>query len=59
VEVVEGLEPGAQVVRAGHQKIFEGAKVMPVTSQGATREPSEWGGTGEPSEQAEKGEPSQ
>lgn len=36
VEVVEGLQPGMQVVRAGHQKLFEGAKVMPVTSQGVT-----------------------
>jgi membrane fusion protein (multidrug efflux system) len=33
VEVKEGLRPGAQVVRAGHQKLFEGAKVMPVVSQ--------------------------
>ncbi len=33
VEVVEGLEPGMKVVRAGHQKLFEGARVMPVTSQ--------------------------
>jgi hypothetical protein len=33
VEVVEGLEPGARVVRAGHQKLFEGARVMPVTSR--------------------------
>ncbi len=33
VEVVEGLAPGTLVVRAGHQKLFEGAKVIPVTSQ--------------------------
>jgi len=33
VEVVRGLEPGMQVVRAGHQKLFDGAKVMPITSQ--------------------------
>ncbi len=33
VEVVEGLAPGTVVVRAGHQKLFEGAKVMPVVSQ--------------------------
>ena len=37
VEVLQGLEPGMKVVRAGHQKLFEGAKVMPVSSQGATR----------------------
>ncbi len=33
VEVVKGLQPGATVVRAGHQKLFEGARVMPVPSQ--------------------------
>jgi membrane fusion protein (multidrug efflux system) len=30
VEVVSGLEAGQTVVRAGHQKLFPGAKVMPV-----------------------------
>ena len=30
VEVVQGLEEGKQVVKAGHQKLFPGAKVMPV-----------------------------
>jgi membrane fusion protein (multidrug efflux system) len=30
VEVTAGLEPGGRVVRAGHQKLFVGAKVMPV-----------------------------
>ncbi len=30
VEVVKGLEAGMKVVRAGHQKLYEGAKVMPV-----------------------------
>lgn len=33
VEVVKGLQPGATVVRAGHQKLFEGARVVPVPSQ--------------------------
>ncbi len=33
VEVVSGLEKGAKVIRAGHQKLFPGAKVMPVNSQ--------------------------
>jgi membrane fusion protein (multidrug efflux system) len=28
VEVTGGLEPGARVVRTGHQKLFEGAKVQ-------------------------------
>jgi membrane fusion protein (multidrug efflux system) len=34
VEVVDGLKEGMTVVRAGHQKLFEGGKVMPITSQG-------------------------
>jgi membrane fusion protein, multidrug efflux system len=32
VEVVGGLEAGQKVVRAGHQKLFDGAKVMPIPS---------------------------
>lgn len=32
VEVVEGLEPGMIVVRAGHQKLFDGGKVAPINS---------------------------
>jgi hypothetical protein len=34
VEVVQGLEPGQRVVRAGHQKLYETAKVIPIESQG-------------------------
>lgn len=34
VEVLDGLKPGMTVVRAGHQKLFEGAKVMPVVTAG-------------------------
>jgi membrane fusion protein (multidrug efflux system) len=30
VEVLSGLEPGMTIVRAGHQKLFDGARVMPV-----------------------------
>ncbi|MEN8006161.1 MAG: efflux RND transporter periplasmic adaptor subunit [Candidatus Krumholzibacteriota bacterium] len=30
VEIIAGLDEGQQVVRAGHQKLHEGAKVMPV-----------------------------
>jgi membrane fusion protein (multidrug efflux system) len=30
VEVVQGLKPDMEVVSAGHQKLFEGAKVMPL-----------------------------
>ncbi len=33
VEVLEGLKPGMMVVRAGHQKLFEGGKVFPILSQ--------------------------
>lgn len=32
VEVVRGLRSGTQVVRAGHQKLFDGAKVMPIST---------------------------
>jgi membrane fusion protein (multidrug efflux system) len=39
VEVLEGLEPGMLVVRAGHQKLFPGAKVMPVSSHGPSEPP--------------------
>jgi membrane fusion protein (multidrug efflux system) len=34
VEVKTGLAPGQQVVVAGHQKLFPGAKVMPVPGSG-------------------------
>jgi membrane fusion protein (multidrug efflux system) len=44
VEVVRGLQPGMRVVRAGHQKLFEGAHVIPVTSQPAGGAPSGAGG---------------
>ena len=33
VEVLKGLDENMQVVRAGHQKLYEGAKVFPVSSQ--------------------------
>ena len=29
-KVLEGLTPGQSVVRAGHQKLFDGGKVLPV-----------------------------
>lgn len=32
VEVLSGLAAGAKVVRAGHQKLFPGAKVIPISS---------------------------
>ncbi len=33
VEVLHGLEKGMQVVKAGHQKLFEGARIMPINSE--------------------------
>ncbi len=33
VEIINGLEPGMQIITAGHQKLFPGAKVMPVNTQ--------------------------
>lgn len=36
VEVVQGLQSGSQIVRAGHQKLFEGARVMPMSSPPAS-----------------------
>lgn len=33
VEILAGLEAGQTVVSAGHQKLFEGAKVMPIPQQ--------------------------
>jgi membrane fusion protein (multidrug efflux system) len=36
VEIREGLQGGEKVVRAGHQKLFEGAKVQPVSSTATT-----------------------
>jgi membrane fusion protein (multidrug efflux system) len=32
VEVLQGLTEGARVVRTGHQKLFDGGKVLPVIS---------------------------
>lgn len=33
VEVLDGLKSGMKIVRAGHQKLFEGAKVFPVANE--------------------------
>ncbi|HLG94187.1 MAG TPA: efflux RND transporter periplasmic adaptor subunit [candidate division Zixibacteria bacterium] len=38
VEVLQGLSAGAQVVKAGHQKLFPGAKVFPVPDSGAPQQ---------------------
>ena len=39
VEVTQGLEAGARVVRAGHQKLFEKARVIPVESKAGEKGP--------------------
>jgi membrane fusion protein (multidrug efflux system) len=39
VEVRKGLEPGDRIVRAGHQKLFEGAKIAPVEEPPAADTP--------------------
>lgn len=33
VEITDGLKPGTLVVQAGYQKLFEGAKVVPTSSE--------------------------
>jgi membrane fusion protein, multidrug efflux system len=33
VEVVDGLKPGMIVIQAGHQKLFPGAKVIPINTR--------------------------
>jgi len=35
VEVTSGVSDGQQVVRTGHQKLYDGAKVAPVTFEKA------------------------
>jgi membrane fusion protein, multidrug efflux system len=37
-EVSQGLNPGDRVVKAGYQKLFEGARVMPVPAAGSGAE---------------------
>lgn len=32
VEITQGLSPNSEVVRAGHQKLFDGARVVPISS---------------------------
>ena len=44
VEVLSGLERGMSVVQAGHQKLFEGAKVMPIPQVTASGTASAAGG---------------
>jgi multidrug efflux pump subunit AcrA (membrane-fusion protein) len=35
VQILEGLSAGMKVVKAGHQKLYPGAKIMPVSSAAA------------------------
>ncbi|MGC2184757.1 MAG: efflux RND transporter periplasmic adaptor subunit [Terriglobales bacterium] len=41
VEVVQGLDSGSKVVRAGHQKLFDGARTIPISSQSGSGQRSE------------------
>jgi membrane fusion protein, multidrug efflux system len=40
VEVLDGVKAGMTVVRAGHQKLFDGGKVMPIPDQGTSKSDS-------------------
>ncbi|HEX7077488.1 MAG TPA: efflux RND transporter periplasmic adaptor subunit [Candidatus Eisenbacteria bacterium] len=40
VEVVKGIDAGQRVVAAGHQKLFDGAKVIPIQSTAGTPDPA-------------------
>jgi membrane fusion protein (multidrug efflux system) len=53
-EVRQGLKAGDRVVKAGYQKLFEGAKVMPVAS-GSPGGPPGGGGEGGPAAGAKSG----
>jgi hypothetical protein len=55
VEVVKGLEPGMFVVRAGHQKLFEGAKIIPSQSGPAGGAAGAAGDGQKPAESEKKG----
>jgi len=46
VEVLQGLESGMTVVKTGHQKIYEGAKVIPLPAPIKPEQVSETGGGG-------------
>lgn len=39
VEIIQGLENGMKIIKAGHQKLFDGAKVMPLNTQQLQSEP--------------------
>lgn len=44
VEILKGLEPGMIVVRAGHQKLREGSKVVPIAHESASGVARDQGG---------------
>jgi membrane fusion protein (multidrug efflux system) len=44
VEVTDGLQAGMTVVRAGHQKLFDGGRVMPIQSHGGDQTKAAAGG---------------
>ena len=44
VEVLKGLDAGTMVVRAGHQKLFEGAKVIPIMHETTAKSAASNGG---------------
>jgi hypothetical protein len=46
VEVTGGLESGQQVVSAGHQKLYDGARVMPMAAGGPGAAPDGGPGSG-------------
>lgn len=46
VEVVEGLKEGDRIVQAGHQKLFDKAKVIPIDSRAAQGGGAPGGGPG-------------
>lgn len=58
VEVLSGLEAGQTVVRAGHQKLFPGARIMPINSRGGSGPSDEGGSPAAGSPPAGDGEPS-
>lgn len=41
VEVLDGLKDGMTVVRAGHQKLFDGSKVLPMPHQQSAKTPEQ------------------
>ncbi|MBI1798473.1 MAG: efflux RND transporter periplasmic adaptor subunit [Candidatus Eisenbacteria bacterium] len=48
VEVLRGLSEGQTVVRTGHQKLFEGARVMPIPDAAAAEAPAPAKSSGRP-----------